>query len=275
MNIKVISWAGAFLLVGLGFGYSFGTLTESRPAPTAGEKSDSAVKASSDGDSESSDRLAKLRARNDELSRRVRELEKRLASAETAREEEKVDVAPAEKDERTDEPRREGFRERMERMKRENPEGYEEMRSRFAEFRRTRAEQANTKLGFLSSIDTSRMSPEARADHARLQEIIVAQEEVEKKLHNPDIEEDERRELFGEMMKNGAEMMELNRKERETLIRNMGEELGFDATGVAEFESTMRELLDATDLGFGVMGSPRGMRSPHGRRGGGPRGGPR
>ena len=209
-------------------------------------------------------------ASNAALRARVAELERLLAEA-NGRAEEGQTNAVAE----AVPPQPNGWRERMERLKADDPARYNETTNRLAEFRRMRNAQANSKLGFLASVDTSRMSAGARANHERLRELIAAQEEIEKRLQDNEMPGEERHALFGEMMRNFGEIGEANRREREELIRQTGEMLGFEGGDASDFEATIREIIDATDNGFGLGPAAfRGHGGPGGRGHGG-RGGPR
>ena len=81
------------------------------------------------------------------LRRRIAELEAELAKVTAEKTQEPVVVAsvpPAAPE------RRESHSERMERMKKEEPERYAQMTNRFAAWRRQRAETARSRIDFLS-----------------------------------------------------------------------------------------------------------------------------
>ena len=99
------------------------------------------------------------------LRHRIAELEKRLAAKDEKAE---VAISNAVAEARPLEPPRQNWRERMEEMKKNDPERYTQMTNRFAQWRRNRAEQARDKIDFLSSIDTSRMSAGAKKTHIAL-----------------------------------------------------------------------------------------------------------
>ena len=146
-------------------------------------------------------------------------------------------------------PRNWDFRADMERLKKEEPERYAQITNSMAQFRRHRLERAQSKIDFLSSIDTSRMSPAMLKVHSDLQDMIEKREAVEEKMRGfMDMTEEERREAFQEI----------------------GEIDGFQGDDAAEIIDTVKSIYEATDSGWG-FGGPGGP----GRRGGrGGRGGP-
>ena len=199
------------------------------------------------------------------LRRRVAALEKRLAEknrkSAIAISNAVAEAAKA----RPPEPPRMNWRERMEEMKKNEPERYTEMTNRFANWRRSRAEQARNKIDFLSSIDTSHMSAGAKKTHAALQELIAKREEIEQQLQATDLSDEERGKLMGELHSTHHELMRLNGEERGNLFEETARNLGFEGDDVREFSATIQDVIEATDGGFGP---------PRGRHGGGHRGPP-
>jgi hypothetical protein len=178
------------------------------------------------------------------LRRKVRELEKQLAR----REETAIPVAmnvPAPQPEAPRPP--ESMSERMSRLERENPVRYAEITNRISQWRRSRAERAQAKMDFLSSIDVSGMSADARKTHVRLQELTLAREELEERMHSRDITDEKRRELFREMREYDRELGDLNRRERDNLLSETVKNLGFSGDSAAEITATIKEVVEATD----------------------------
>ena len=195
------------------------------------------------------------------LRRRIAELERALAEqggkSEIAISNAVAEAATA----RPPEPLRMNWRERMEEMKKNEPERYNEMTNRMAQWRRTRAEQARTKIDFLSSLDVSQMSAGAKKTHTALQELIAKREEIETALHQEDLADDERGRLMEELHKTHHELRRLNEEERNNLIEETAKTLGFQGQDVKDIAATIQDVIDATDNGWGG-----------GRRRGGPRG---
>ena len=196
------------------------------------------------------------------LRRRITELEKLLAEKD-GKSEIAISNAVAEAvKNRPPEPPRGNWRERMEEMKKNDPERYTQMTNRFANWRRSRAEQARNKIDFLSSIDTSHMSVGAKKTHNALQELIAHREEIEQQLQAQDLTDEERGKLMGELHSTHHELMRLNGEERNNLFEETARNLGFEGEDAKEITATIREIIETTDSGWGG----------HHRHGGGPRG---
>lgn len=258
MKIRNFSPVVISLLAGAAIGFCF--------APSAG-----APKAAPE---KTSPKMVKAESRPDEaaekeirvLRSRIKELEDRLAKQGVEVEEMKEESS---RRERRDRPR--DFRADMERLKKEEPERYAQITNNMAQFRRHRLERAQSKIDFLSSIDTSRMSPAMLKVHSDLQDMIEKREAVEEKMRGfMDMTEEERREAFQEIGEIDGRLRELNRAERDNLLVQTAEALGFQGDDAAEIIDTVKSIYEATDSGWG-FGGPGGP----GRRGGrGGRGGP-
>lgn len=206
------------------------------------------------------------------LRRRVKELERQLAA--------KGEPAAAEAvpggDRRAEGPQRFNPREMIERMKKDDPARYNDMTNRMANFRRMRAERAQGKIDFLTSIDTSGMSAEDRANHERLQTLIAKREEMEEKMRTLfELSEDERNATFREMGELHRELAEVNRREREILLNETAGALGLGGEDAVALTETVKEIYEATDEGFRMPGGPGGHHGRGGRPGPGGRGGAR
>ena len=201
------------------------------------------------------------------LRRRIAELEKLLAEK---GEDSEVAISNAVAEavqSRPPEPPRQDWRERIEEMKKSDPERYTQMTNRFAQWRRSRSEQARNKIDFLSSIDISRMSAGAKKTHNALQDLIAKREEIEQQLQSPDLSDDERGRLMGELHSTHRELMRLNGEERRNLFEETARNLGFAGEDAKEFSATIQDVIEATDSGFGFHhGGHRGP--PPGGRGG-------
>ena len=258
MKIRNFSPVVISLLAGAAIGFCF--------APSAG-----APKAAPE---KTSPKMVKAESRPDEaaekemrvLRSRIKELEDMLAKKGVEVEEMKEESS---RRERRDRPR--DFRADMERLKKEEPERYAQITNSMAQFRRHRLERAQSKIDFLSSIDTSRMSPAMLKVHSELQDMIEKREAVEEKMRGfMDMTEEERREAFQEIGEIDGRIRELNRAERDNLLVQTAEALGFQGDDAAEIIDTVKSIYEATDSGWG-FGGPGGP----GRRGGrGGRGGP-
>ena len=251
-------FVAAALLVGVAIGYCVGGDGKG-VSPT--EKVPVVTKAVADKTNE-----ANVQA----LRRRIAELEKRLAEA-SQKSEVAVSNAVAEVTEaRAPEPPRVNWRERMEEMKKNDPERYAQMTNRIANWRRSRAEQARNKIDFLSSVDTSHMGAKARQTHADLQELLAKREEIEEQLHQEDLSDERRRQLMGELHATNGELWKLNGEEQKILLDEMSRNLGFDGAEAEEITATVQEILKATETSGGFRmfhggRGPGGARGPGGR----------
>ena len=167
--------------------------------------------------------------------------------------------------------RRRDFKADMERIKVEDPARYAQMTNQMAQFRQRRLERAQSKMDFLASVDTSMMSPEARKVHADLQDMIEKREAIEDKMRNfLDMSEEERRAAFDEMRETDGKIRELNRAERENLLAQTAQALGFQGDDATEIVETVKGIYEATENGgWGGPGGPGGPGGGRGNRGGG------
>lgn len=178
------------------------------------------------------------------LKERIRSLERRLRKTRERKDESKEEINAV-----SEQPEPRGpmqMREHMERMAREDPERYQQITNRFAQFRQNRAKRAASRIEFLSSIDTSRMSEKARRTHDELLDTIIQQEALEKKMHDVNLSDQERMEMFGQMRQLGERMQELSEIERDNLLTQTARELGFGASDAKEITSAIKEVIEAT-----------------------------
>ena len=258
MKLRNFSPIVISLLVGAALGYCLGPLSSPAPTPEPEQKAEPEQVKQPEYRGERADRAlrARIKELEDMLAKQGIEVEK-MKEEETAR--------------RDRGPRNWDFRADMERLKKEEPERYAQITNSMAQFRRHRLERAQSKIDFLSSIDTSRMSPAMLKVHSDLQDMIARREEIESKMHSiMDMTEEDRHALFGEMRETDERIRELNRFERDNLLVQTAEALGFQGDDADEIIDTVKSIYEATDSGWG-WGGPGGP----GRRGGrGGRGGP-
>lgn len=236
---SVIAGVGLLVLGGLG-GYLLAPRAES-PVAEKPRPADAPNKAIDDKGASAS--LKALRAQ-------IRDLEARLA----AKDGEIVAATNALAANRPPEPpRRENFRERMERLKADDPARYAQITNNMAQWRRRRAEQQEARMEFLTSVDTSRMSSAAKGVHASLQRYATEREEIERQLQDENLTDDERHELWERMHEANRQVMALNGVERQNLIEETARNLGFEGDDVKDIAATMQEIIRATD-NFGGHG---------------------
>lgn len=262
MKLRNFSPVVVSLLVGAAIGYCFGPSSEpsksERPEP-APEPAKAKIQSGDAAERE-------MRA----LRLRIKELEaalanKAAAAADKAAEAQKVDDAGP-----SAEPPRPRFDPgaEMNSIRNEDPARYAQITNNMAQFRRRRLERAQSKIDYLSSLDTSKMSPGARKTHEELQDMIEKREILEERMQGVmGMAEDERRALFGKMREMEFRIRELNLAERDNLLVQAAESLGFAGDDAREIAEAMKDIYEATDSGFGP---PRGhgRDGRHGGRGG-------
>ena len=198
------------------------------------------------------------------LRHRIAELEKMLAEK---GEKAEVAISNAVSEARPSDRPQMNWRERMEEMKKNEPERYAQMTNRMAQWRRDQAARNKDKIDFLSSIDLSLMSAGAKKTHQKLQALVAKREEIEDTLHKEGdgMDDNLRDELMRELHQTHREMHQLNEEERKNLLEATARSLGFEDRDAKEITATIQDVIEATDNGWG--GRRRG-----GPRGGGPRG---
>ena len=80
--------------------------------------------------------------------------------------------------------------------------------------------------------------------------------------HDSDATKEERDAAFGELRKLGRELHETSAKERNTLLDNTFQELGYSNSEAKEIRETIKTIYSTTE----EWGGPRGRGGRHGRR---------
>lgn len=270
MNAKTLISSAVALAAGIAVGFCI-------------KPSESAPAAAADKDAAQPKQIAEVDdASVKALRARVKELEKMLAEKQSSQERKEERAEPGERGPRW--PNGEELRANIEKFKKENPEEYARLDKMRQDFLNRRAERAKSKLDFLASVDTSRMSKEALATHTRLQELIAKRNNLEKNLNESllDMSDEDRGNLFREMGETSREINELNQKERGVLFEGLAQELGIQGDEAGAVSDAVQGILDATSnrdgfggMPFGGFGGPgggfgggRGGRGPGGGRGG-------
>lgn len=152
-------------------------------------------------------------------------------------------------------PRRSGnMRERMERLKEENPEEYERIQNRMSEFQKYREEQSARRELFFKNLDVSKLSREQRTIVSEYQELLTASEETANSLWQGG-----ERPNFQEMMEQRRTLQEMSESVRKILFENLGNQTGISGENLS---SKIQEILDMTSMGdtgrfMGGRGRPR------------------
>jgi len=257
--IKSQLFIAAALFVGVAIGYVM--KPDRTEAETDGDTGHVAAAAIDDKGAAASVRA--LRARIAELEKllAVREAEK---SAEQPTQEQPVAAAG----ERRGPPSMKEMRERMERMEKEDPERFAQMTNRMTRWRQRRVERANAKLDFLSSVDTSSMTDEQKKSHEEYQRLIERREQLEEKMHNPEMTDEDRDDIFRDMRETDHALRHAARAERETLMGQMAQALGLSGDDAASVSETLDDIIRSTEQGrgFGPPPPDGGHGAPGGAR---------
>jgi hypothetical protein len=212
---------------------------------------------------------AALRASLDALRRRVSELERALAARDA-----ELAALTQEKPARTNaQPRagRDDFRQRMEQMRKENPEQYAEIEKRREEFRQRIAQQEENRNSFLMSISTEGMGDAQRETHERLLATLARIDALRAQREQAGIEpgsqdDNAYREALRESM---MELGPLYEQERVYLFEQAARAAGYEGEDAANFVGYIQEAIQSTAMPFGPFGGGGGFRSG----GGAPRSG--
>ena len=239
---------GAALITGVAIGY----LAKPDRAPEVDEETaDNLVALFSDRGDEAS--YIALRSR-------IAELEAKLAGNDGSSSERKVGEEGQDqrrRPERRGPPSPAEMRERMAQMERDDPVRFAQMTNHFAQMRQRRIDRAQSRIDFLSSVDSSNMSESAKKTHESLKRLIARREEIESQMFDPEVDDEERRSIFREMRETDNMLRELSMMERENLISQMAESIGLTAEESSEVSATIFDILDATDFRPGPIDGRR------------------
>jgi hypothetical protein len=203
----------------------------------------------------------------DALRRRVSELEKALAERDTARAQQPEQPQKAETDRERgeDRGRRRSWEERMEEMRRENPEQYAEMQQRREEFRQSMERRARDREDFLDAVDVAGMTPEQRQNHEQLLATVARMntlmaDMMENGRPRGETGEAARNEMREAMMALGP----LYDSERRYLLEATAKSVGYSGNEVQAFTEHIQMIFEHTSM------MPPGGFGPRGGRGGPP-----
>ena len=233
----------SFLFVGAALGFCFATVNSELPKCkkcAEAAKEEKAVKTArqrrSEGDAE-----------NRSLRRRVRELE--AGKSQAAVSEEAVSEERTERPERPERPRMERGGDWFAALKTEDPERYQQITNGMARWRSDRAAQVKSRIDFLASVDTSKMSRQARETHEKLQALYAERENLQASIDEMMMGGGEVPGVFAQMRETTQAINELSIQERENLIKQTAETLGFKGEDVGEIAATIKGIIDATETG--------------------------
>ena len=211
--------------------------------------------------------LRRLRALNRELHAKIEDLERQLAEQGTAAAEEPIEQPATNHAEGR---RRFGpptFAE-LEEMRQNNPERYVQETNRIAQFRAGWQGQLQNQFDILASADTTHMTAKQRQVHEDYVNLLARIDELGEQL-NPlaDIPEEQRRAAGQEMRETWRQLHELQRLERDTLLTQTANALGFRGRKAQEVVEGIKQVYEATGGGPWGRGGGRGRGPGGGGRG--------
>ncbi|MGN0890146.1 MAG: hypothetical protein ACI4W7_00685 [Candidatus Spyradenecus sp.] len=200
-------------------------------------------------------------------------LQKALAEAKAAGEEAaKAAVEP---------PKRLSMRERMEELKKQDPERYRQMEERRAQFQQALQDAREKRDDFLGSVDLALFTPEERLVHEQFTAALAKQAEMEERMRelfeSGEMPSEEQRAAMRETQHT---LRDLREAERSALLGAVATSMGLSESDSADFAQLMTEIYDATSNGMrmrpgrGDAGGPGGPDGPGGGPGGMPPPGP-
>lgn len=213
---------------------------EARPAEA---KDDPALRSANDA----------LRAANNDLRKRLAALERGPGPGAAPEPERPVVEAAADTNREERVSRRASFAERMEKMRKENPEQYAEMQKRREEFRQAMEQRAKDRADFLGAVDAQAMNDVQRENHDKLLAAVARINELRTQMEQPGVERTpEMRQEFGELM---GSLGELYGNERRYLFEATARSVGYTGSQISDFADQMQMIVDNTTMsGFGHHG---------------------
>ena len=182
------------------------------------------------------------------LRRRIHELERRLADTAAAAEVLTNRSEEAVRPRGFSPPNPGEWRARMEEMKKSDPERYTQMTNRMSQWRSRMIANTRDRLDFLSSLDTTGMTPKQLETHERLQALIARRDELMRTmdLDNANVSDEQRAKAFQEMRSIHERMRGLESAERDMLLQQMAHNLGCSKAESKELIGTIKTIYDAT-----------------------------
>lgn len=169
-------------------------------------------------------------------------------------------------------------RERMERMKTEDPEAYKEFTERRTSIRSEIRQGLDDRLAFFQGMDLEGLPPELQASH---NEMLVKMASLRETMAKLEADPDSTAGGFSEIRETMVEIDGMLKKEREVLMTDLAVDLGYEGEDAQKFIDTVdyiRDMTSAPRPSFGGRGGRGGGPDGGGgggRRGGGGGGGPR
>lgn len=260
MDRKTIAFHAFAFIAGIALGWA--GLSIATPNVEIKSVPETRVRKAAQSDQDEADLVPQLR-------RRIEELEARLKESEQESAKEVSDGASVDGG-----PRRDGFRERrgerrfgppteeeLEKLKVEDPEQYTRTTNRIARMERhftSMMKREAEKRDIIANIDTSLLTTEQQAVHARFQELQNAMDEMRSSFRPDDesLSDEDRRANFEAMRQLERELREAAQDERTALLTAAAGTVGLEGDDAADFVDTIKAVYEATQTGRGGPGGP-------------------
>jgi len=157
-------------------------------------------------------------------------------------------------------PSRDDFRQRMEQLKKENPQRYAEMQKQREEFQQRMEQEKQENADFLASISTQTMSEAQKANHDKLLETLAKIEALRAQQGQSGAEPGTEASQAAHQAIHAAEaeLGALYEVEREYLLEQAATAAGYQGDDAAKFVDYIQETIQSTTMHRG----PRGMGGP-------------
>lgn len=149
-------------------------------------------------------------------------------------------------------PPRESWEDRMARMKAEDPEGYAEMIKQREERRKSMRYDLAERTANFMELDTAFMTDDERGNHELLIGKMSRVWELTEQFQDPEQQPD--RETMRELFTAINEARPLMDVERNTMFRQLADDLGFEGEEAQDFSGYVEDIISAT-----TIQPPRGM----------------
>jgi hypothetical protein len=177
------------------------------------------------------------------LRARVRELESRLSSLQTAHEVQtgRVEAVAGTRGQGRGDPV-----DWLERIKKESPERYTRMTNRMARARAEHLDRTIGRLDTLASVDTSGWTAQAKKVHEEYQALIERREELMEKMNPQNSTSEERREAMTEMAGLFGRLRELGETERDNLLDATMKDFGLSGDDAKDMIESVKTVYEVT-----------------------------
>lgn len=133
----------------------------------------------------------------------------------------------------------------MERLRRENPERFEEIQTRIRERNLRRAEGIEAQNRLFATVDVKTLREQELENHTLLLEKLGRIDELNQLIQDPELE-DQRGELYRELREQTRGTRELLETERKILLKQFAVDLGYKPEEAGEFSDYIDQVYDTT-----------------------------